>query len=170
MTDQIIGMIPARYGSTRFPGKPLIPILGKTLLQRTYENACQSSALQAVVVATDDQRIFDHVESFGGHAVMTSPNCATGTDRLAEALQLNPQWMRANVIVNIQGDEPCLRPQEIDQVVEALTRDPTASMSTLITPLTDQEEALNPSIVKCVADRQQNALYFSHPQHAHGIN
>lgn len=161
MVDQIIGIIPARYGSTRFPGKPLISILGKSLLQRTYENARRASSLSQVVVATDDQRIFDHVRSFGGQVVMTSADCATGTDRLAEALSYNPQWMKAAAIINIQGDEPCLRPEEIDLVSKTLLEDPLASLSTLACPLKDPKEGLSSSVVKCVMDQKQNALYFS---------
>lgn len=161
MTEQIIGIIPARYGSTRFPGKPLFPILGKTLLQRTYENAKRAASLSEIIVATDDQLIFDHVKSFNGLVVMTSPGCPTGTDRLAEVLHLHPQWKQAAVIVNIQGDEPCLDPQAIDIVSQALLDDPKGDMSTVVTPLISEEEALNPSIVKCVIDQKGNALYFS---------
>ncbi len=161
MTEEIIGIIPARYGSTRFPGKPLFPILGKTLLQRTYENAKRAASLSEVIVATDDQRIFDHVKSFNGQVVMTSPDCPTGTDRLAEVLRLHPEWMQAAVIVNIQGDEPCLEPQAINLAADALLNDSNGHMSTVVTPLLSEEDAFNPSIVKCVMDQKGNALYFS---------
>ncbi len=161
MLPKVIGIIPVRYGSTRFPGKPLISIIGKTLLQRTYERARQASLLETLIVATDDQRIFDHVHEFGGQAVMTSATCPTGTDRLAEVLTHYPEWMQASVIVNIQGDEPCIDPQAIDQVAQVLMQDKTAVISTIAARLTSQEEALNPSYVKCVIDQQQNALYFS---------
>lgn len=161
MPPKIIGIIPARYGSSRFPGKPLVSIAGKTLLQRTYENARQVSILDELVVATDDQRIFEHVQNFGGHAIMTSAACPTGTDRLAEVLMHYPDWLNANVVINIQGDEPCINPRAIDEVARILIQDPMASMSTAITPLITQEEALSPSIVKCVIDQYQNALYFS---------
>ncbi|MCE2983947.1 MAG: 3-deoxy-manno-octulosonate cytidylyltransferase, partial [Parachlamydia sp.] len=156
---QIIGIIPARFGSTRFPGKPLVPIFGKTLLQRSYENASLAS-IDEVIVATDDQRIFDHVYAFGGRAVMTSPHCLTGTDRVAEVLQNSPEWLSASAIINIQGDEPCLQPWAINQTVEALLNDPSAQMATLAAPASD-EEALKHSVVKCVLDLQGNALYFS---------
>ncbi len=161
MADKIIGIIPARYGSTRFPGKPLVSILGKTLLQRTYENAKLASSLHTVIVATDDQRIFDHVKSFGGQVVMTAVACPTGTDRVAEVLLQQPNWLTCAAVVNIQGDEPCIDPHAINAVVQVLLEDPLASMSTLVTPLRTEEEALSPSIVKCVMDRHQNALYFS---------
>jgi 3-deoxy-manno-octulosonate cytidylyltransferase (CMP-KDO synthetase) len=160
MDNEVIGIIPARYNSSRFPGKPLVSILGKTLLQRTYENASLAS-LKEVVVATDDQRIFDHVVSFGGQVMMTGSDCLTGTDRLAEVLRMRPEWLKASAIVNIQGDEPFIEPWAIDLAVNALLDDPAAKMSTLAAPLLSEKEALNPSNVKCVVDFQGNALYFS---------
>lgn len=176
---KVVGIIPARYGSTRFPGKPLAQIAGKTLLRRTYENALQASQLEHLIVATDDQRIFEHVQEFGGQAVLTSPHCPTGTDRLAEVLTLQPDWMNASAIVNIQGDEPCVNPDVIDQLIEALLNDPSASMSTAATRVTSKEEAAPSSVVKCIVDQHQNALYFSralipanrqvdfHPEHVY---
>lgn len=161
MNIKILGIIPARFASTRFPGKPLIPILGKTLLQRTFENASLVSILDKLLIATDDQRIYDHVMEFGGNPVMTSVRCPTGTDRLAEVLQNYPELLKAEAIVNIQGDEPFVDPKAIEEAVELLLQDPQASMATIITPLQTEEEALNPSIVKCVKDQQNNALYFS---------
>lgn len=161
MTVKILGIIPARFASTRLPGKLLIPILGKTLLQRTFENACQATILDKLLIATDDKRIFDHVKQFGGQAVMTSIDCPTGTDRLAEVLQKHPECLQADAVVNIQGDEPCVDPKAIEEAVRLLLQDPQASMATIITPLQNEEEALNPSIVKCVKDQQNNALYFS---------
>lgn len=160
MLNHIIGIIPARYGSTRFPGKPLVTISGKTLLQRTFESA-KLSSINQLIIATDDQRIFDHVQAFGGHAVMTSVDCPTGTDRLAEVLKLHPEWMEAAVIVNIQGDEPCIDPLTIDRVAQMLIQDPNAHMATAVVRLESEEEAKSSSIVKCVMDQQQNALYFS---------
>lgn len=157
----IIGMIPARYASTRFPGKILAPIAGKTLIQRTYENAKQCTLLQQLIVATDDTRIFHHVKDFGGEVVMTSPECPTGTDRLVEALKKHPDIGDLAIIVNIQGDEPCLDPNVIQKVAQALTADPVAVMSTAVVKLESQEEAHNPSVVKCVIDNNHNALYFS---------
>lgn len=160
MPSKIIGMIPARFGSTRFPGKPLVPILGKTLLQRTYENTKQASSLDKIIIATDDTRIFDHVKSFGGDVIMTE-DCLNGTDRLAQVLRLRPECMKASIIVNIQGDEPCLDPSDIDKVTNLLLKYPEASISTAAAPLHSQEEALNPGIVKCIVDMDENAIYFS---------
>ncbi len=155
-----IGIIPARYGSIRFPGKPLAPILGKTLLQRTYENARRCKSLKLIVVATDDQRIYDHVKEFGGEVVMTSMDCETGTDRLAEVIKLYPH-LKSCIVINIQGDEPCIDPKTIDAVIEILRCDPQASMSTAAVLLSSEEEATSPSIVKCTMDQRGNALYFS---------
>lgn len=161
MAIKVLGIIPARFASTRFPGKPLIPILGKTLLQRTFENASQATILDKLVIATDDKRIADHVEEFGGQVVMTSLTCPTGTDRLAEVLQKHPEWLNVEAVVNIQGDEPCVDPQAIEGAVKLLLEDRQASMATIVTPLRTEEEAYNPSIVKCVLDQHHNALYFS---------
>lgn len=161
MSDQgSIGIIPARYASSRFPGKPLAMILGKTLLQRTYENALRCSSLKYVVVATDDERIFSHVKDFGGNVMMTSVDCENGTERLAEVYRLNSS-IRSDIVINIQGDEPCVDPQTIDAVIAILRGDPYASMSTAAVLLNSREDALNPAIVKCTIDVCQNALYFS---------
>lgn len=170
--SKVIGIIPARYGSTRFPGKPLIPILGKTLLQRTYENALKATILHELIVATDDKRIFDHVHEFGGQAILTSSHCATGTDRLAEVLALRTDYLEAAAIVNIQGDEPCLDPSAINQAVDILLKDPDAHMSTVVADLKTQAEMQCSSIVKCVTDQKGNALYFSRsliPGHKSGM-
>lgn len=158
---KVIGIIPSRYLSSRFPGKPLAPILGKTLVQRTYENALLCKALSLVVVATDDQRIFEHVKGFGGNAVMTSENCPTGTDRLAEVVKNSPFATEAELILNIQGDEPCVSPHVMAQVIQALQTSPKASVSTAITPHLSLADAENPHVVKCVVDEQGYALYFS---------
>lgn len=156
----IIGMIPARYGSSRFPGKPLVPILGKTLIQRTFENAQQIASLDKLIIATDDRRIAEHAAQFGAEVVMTG-DCLTGTDRLAEVLQNDFSYLKASAIVNIQGDEPLLDPHAVEEAIALLLNDPAASMATVVTPLKTEEEAFNPSIVKCVKDLQNNALYFS---------
>jgi 3-deoxy-manno-octulosonate cytidylyltransferase (CMP-KDO synthetase) len=161
MTKQILGIIPARYASTRLPGKLLIPILGQSVLQRTFENAKKITSLNQLIVATDDVRIFEHVQAWGGEVVMTSTNCLTGTDRLAEVLTTHPEWLKADAIVNIQGDEPCVDAQAVNQAIDLLLNDPTAQMATLVTPLTNPEEALSASVVKCVMDQHSNALYFS---------
>lgn len=161
MTRKILGIIPARYASTRLPGKLLISILGKTLLQRTFENAKRVAILDDLWIATDDQRIYDHVKEFGGQPIMTSTNCVNGTDRLSEVLRIRPEWLQADAIVNIQGDEPLVDPDAIVDAIELLLNDPFASMATLVNPITSEEDALNSSIVKCVMDQNQNALYFS---------
>lgn len=156
--QRTLAIIPARYASTRFPGKPLVKILDKTLIQCTYENALRCKNFADVVVATDDQRIFDHVLSFGGRVVMTG-DCATGTDRLIEVMK-NGQY-DAEIILNIQGDEPCLDPTVIDQVVKALINSEDAVVSTAAVKITSEEEALSSSVVKCVMDQKGYALYFS---------
>ena len=153
-------IIPARYGSVRFPGKPLIKINGKTLIQRTYENTKRCISLSDVIVATDDQRIFDHVKDFDGHVVMTPATCPTGTDRLAYVLENEIRLQKAEVIVNVQGDEPCLDPSVITQLIEVLQSDPTAVMSTAVVKL-QENEALNSSEVKCVLALDSSVLYFS---------
>lgn len=158
---KIIGIIPARYASTRFPGKPLTKILGKTLIQRTYENALRCKVLDKVIVATDDQRIFQHVMELGAPVVMTSVDCLTGTDRLAEVIRNAPELKEVEIIVNIQGDEPTLDPLIIQEVAESLAQSPEAVMSSAVIKIHSEEEAYNPSVVKCVMDQQGNALYFS---------
>lgn len=161
MIAKILGIIPARYSSTRLPGKLLLPIQGKTLLQRTYENACKVSLFDELIIATDDQRIFDHVKQFGGQVIMTSSDCSTGTDRLADALNRHPELLKSKVIVNVQGDEPFVDPSGVEKAIHLLLDDPTASMATLATPLTNKESACSSSVVKCVVDLKFNALYFS---------
>lgn len=158
----IICMIPARYASSRFPGKMLAPLAGKTLIQHTYENACRCSLFEKVVVLTDDKRIYEHVRGFNGQVVMTSISCSTGTDRLVEAMQqYAQQFDNAHLIVNIQGDEPCVHPEVIEGVVQKLQSDPQAVMSTAAIKLTSVDDATSRSIVKCVMDKDGNALFFS---------
>lgn len=159
--ENAIGIIPARYGSTRFPGKPLSLISGKSLIQRVYENAKRCTALDQVVVATDDERIMKHVKSFGGLVVLTSEHCPSGTDRLAEACAHHEVCKGYPIVVNVQGDEPCLPPSVIEKVVELLHNDPEAVSATTIAPLVSEVDALNSSIVKVVKDAHDNALYFS---------
>jgi 3-deoxy-manno-octulosonate cytidylyltransferase (CMP-KDO synthetase) len=153
----IVAIIPARFASTRLPGKPLSDIHGKTMIQRVHERARAAATVDRVVVATDDQRIADVVRSFGGEAVMTSPLHATGTDRLAEAVR----GLEAEVVVNVQGDEPMLDPAGIDAVARALLHDPSLPIATLSLPLRRAEEMLLPSVVKVVCDARGDALYFS---------
>ena len=153
---RIIGIIPARYGSTRFPGKPLAMIGGKTMIRRTWERAAQSS-LDAVAVATDDQRIFDEVLGFGGQAVMTRADHRSGTDRYCEALDKMGDY---DAVVNIQGDEPFIDPGHIDRVAD-LIRLPDVRLATLAKPIKTAESLLSSHCVKVVFDREGNALYFS---------
>ena len=156
----VIGIIPARYGSTRFPGKPLALIGGKTMIRRTYERAAMSS-LDAVVVATDDRRIFDEVLGFGGRAVMTRTDHRSGTDRCREALDLMGEDYAA--VVNIQGDEPFIDPSQIDCVAE-LIRQPEVPLATLACKIDDPARVADSNTVKVVMDHEGNALYFSrHP-------
>lgn len=157
---KVIGIIPARYGSTRFPGKPLAMIGEKTMIRRTCEQVLKSS-LDDVVVATDDQRIFYEVCSFGGKAVMTRTDHKSGTDRCREALDLLGGHFDA--VVNIQGDEPFIDPEMINQVTELIRRDDTC-LATLAKNITDPSMLDNPNVVKVVFNHQGNALYFSrHP-------
>jgi len=155
-----IGIIPARYGSSRFPGKALALIAGKSMIQRTYENACGFGVLDSVVVTTDDERIADHVRDFGGKVVMTSRECTTGTDRIAEAIKRDPS-LDGDIIVNIQGDEPCLSPETVAAVVKRLDDDADAVMATAVVPLKSERDADDPNIVKCVMNDRGRALYFS---------
>jgi len=153
----IVTIIPARYGSTRLPGKPLSDIHGKTMIQHVYERARSARSPRRVLVATDDERIASAVRGFGGEAVLTSPLHATGTDRLAEAVTRT----EATIVVNVQGDEPMLEPSWIDAAVEPLLREPGVEMSTLSLPLRDPDEMLSPAVVKVVSDARGDALYFS---------
>jgi 3-deoxy-manno-octulosonate cytidylyltransferase (CMP-KDO synthetase) len=155
-----VAIIPARFGSSRFPGKPLALILGKPLIQWTYEQALQVKDLDGVWVATDDGRIRDCVESFGGRAVMTREDHPSGSDRLAEAaglLNLAPE----DIVVNIQGDQPVFPPDLISQLSGVLARDPGVVMVTPVKRLGDAAAAANPNTVKVVFDRAGRALYFS---------
>ena len=153
----IVAIIPARYASTRLPGKPLSDIHGKTLIQRVHERVRGATTLDRVVVATDDERIAAVVRGFGGEVILTSPHHPTGTDRLAEAART----IDSDIVVNVQGDEPMLDPAGIDAAVRALTGGPGLPMATLSLPLVDVEEMLSPSVVKVVTDAARNALYFS---------
>ncbi len=153
----IVAIIPARYGSTRLPGKPLSDIHGKTLIQRVHERVRGARSLDRVLVATDDERIAAAVRGFGGEAMMTSTHHRTGTDRLAEAART----VEADIFVNVQGDEALLDPAGIDAAVKALVDDPSLPMATLSLPLRDVEEMLRPSVVKVVTNGIREALYFS---------
>ena len=155
--EKVAGIIPARYASTRLPGKPLEPILGKSMIQRVYERTAQARELDLVCVATDDDRIAETVAGFGGRAVMTSPDHASGTDRLAEAAAS----IDAGIFVNIQGDQPFIDPAMIDEAVQPLLADPALEVVTLMHPITDPRDLQDPGVVKVVVDRAGLALYFS---------
>ncbi len=150
-------VIPARYGSKRLPGKPLLRQTGKYLIQHVYERACQASRADSVVIATDDPRIVAAVESFGGRVVMTRRDHPSGTDRVAEAARA----IDADIVINLQGDEPTIDPASLDRLVELLQRDPSADMATLAVPIRDREQFGDPNCVKVVLDDAGRALYFS---------
>ncbi len=157
---RIIGIIPARYGSTRFEGKPLINILGKTMIQRTYEQAKKSELIEEVYVATDDERIKQNAESFGAQVIMTSKECACGTDRIAEAVQ-QLGLSDNDLVVNIQGDEPVVNPSSIDAAIKPFLSDPTLKVTTLAIKIKNALEYSDPSVAKVVTDKDGFALYFS---------
>ena len=154
---KVVGIIPARYGSSRFPGKPLAMIKGKTMIQRVCEQAWKSK-LDALVVATDDIRIADEVLKFGGKYVMTDPRHQSGTDRCCEALEILEEHYDA--VINIQGDEPFIDPQNIDLLVDMISRDDT-QLASLVKRVDDEEELFSSNKVKVVMDKSGNALYFS---------
>jgi 3-deoxy-manno-octulosonate cytidylyltransferase (CMP-KDO synthetase) len=152
-------IIPARYASTRLPGKPLADVVGKTLLERVYDRARESGAV-GVVIATDDERIRDVARRFGATVCMTSPTHPSGTDRIGEVikhLQIGPQ----EIVVNLQGDEPLMPPKLIREVGESLARDREAVVATACHPIRDPKTLHNPNVVKVVCDAQGHALYFS---------
>lgn len=154
-----VGIIPSRYASTRFPGKPLADIKGKTMIRRVYEQAKQSNLLSGVFVATDDQRIVDEVESFGGNVLMTSPNHPSGTDRCFEALEKLGKD-KYDVVINIQGDEPFIHPEQINKLVKSFDHK-HVQIATLAHKITDSEDICNPSLVKITRKANGEALYFS---------
>lgn len=155
----ILGVIPARYASTRFPGKPLALVAGKPMIQCVYERAQASAMLSDLCVATDDRRIAEAVEDFGGKVMMTGVHHQSGSDRIAEvAQQIRPQ---PDMVVNIQGDEPLIDPAAIDVAINVLLADEDAEVSTLARPVSSWEELENPNVVKVALARDHRALYFS---------
>lgn len=154
---RVIGVIPARYGSTRFEGKPLADIWGKPMIQYVYERARKAPILDEVIVATDDSRIKEVVENFGGKVAMTSPNHPTGTDRIGEVVKN----LEVEIVINIQGDEPFIDPQLINEVGQPLLKDPKIEMATLAYEITKKENQMDANVVKVVTDTQGFALYFS---------
>ena len=158
--EKIIGIIPARYLSTRFPGKPLADINGKTMIQRVYESAARSKLLSRIIVATDDKRIFNAVGKFWGEVVMTSPKHKSGTDRIGEAAQLTCV-KDAEIIVNIQGDEPFIDYRNIDKAIMPLLKDKEIVVATLASKIDDIREINDPNTVKVVFDKEKFAVDFS---------
>ncbi len=158
MSDpQVVVVIPSRYAATRLPGKPLVMLAGKPMVQRVYEQAKLAQTVHRVLVATDDQRIVDAVQAFGGEARMTRSDHRTGTERIAEVAAHEP----GDVFVNVQGDEPLIDPVAIDTAVAALLEDPPAQIATVATPIRHVPDIMDPNVVKTVLDFDSNALYFS---------
>ena len=155
--SQIVGVIPSRYGSTRLPGKSLIKLCGKPLVQWVYERAAQARLLKRLIVATDDERIAKVVRGFGGEAVMTRADHPSGTDRIAEAVE----GTDAGIVVNIQGDEPLIDPALIDELAATLHEDASWDMATAATPIRRKKDLKNPAVVKVVWGQHHQALYFS---------
>lgn len=156
--SRVVGIIPARFRSTRFEGKPLVEILGKPMIQRTWERAMLAATLDKVVIATDDEKIAECCLGFGADVVMTPESCRNGTERCNEALRKLKK--KYDIVVNIQGDEPLIEPEIIDGVVKALQGAPDAVFSTAVTSL-NPEDALDPNRVKCVVNKHGYAIYFS---------
>ena len=160
MSVQVVCIIPSRYESSRFPGKPLADLCGKPMIQHVYERVLRAKSVTFAAVATDDERIFRAVQAFGGRAVMTSPRHRSGTDRIAEAVEALDLEDDA-IVVNIQGDQPLFEPSQVDEVVGPLREDPSIPMSTLIYKILRPEEINHPNAVKVVFDNRLFALYFS---------
>lgn len=154
---RVIGVIPARYASQRLPAKPLIDLLGKSMIQRVYEQASKATLLSQVIVATDDERIATTTRSFGGQVIMTSDQIRSGSDRVAAVAGVLP----ADIFVNIQGDEPLVPPQMIDEAVRVVLDDQTAEIGTLVRKIESPAELQSPAVVKVVLASDRTALYFS---------
>lgn len=156
---RILAVIPARYDSSRLPGKPLKSIAGKSMIQRVLEQVSKSSAHE-VCVATDDSRIYDHVESLKGDVMMTSASHKTGTDRCIEVLKMYLADQKIDIVLNVQGDEPFIRPEQINALVESF-QDESVQIATLMKKIDDSKELFDPNTVKVVTDSRNNGLYFS---------
>jgi len=152
-----LGIIPARYASTRFPGKPLVDIAGKSMIQRVYQQAKKCTQLSEVIVATDDDRIFEHVHHFGGKAMMTSSTHQSGTDRCAEVAEKHPDY---DVIINIQGDEPYIDPEQISKLIGCFNNMDT-QLATLIKKVSNELELHNTNSPKVIINKNSEAIYFS---------
>ena len=163
---KVIGVIPARYASSRFPGKPLIDLKGKTMIQRVYEGAAKAKGIDEIIVATDDERIVDAVLKFGGKVQLTSPHHPSGTDRCAEVLYHHSD---TDVVINIQGDEPLVDPRQLETLVHSFS-DAQIEIATLGNKQVSMEDLTNPNRIKVVLDHKGDALYFSRsaiPNHFH---
>lgn len=157
----IVGIIPARYASTRFPGKPLVDIHGKTMIQRVFEQAKKTTSLAEVYVATDDSRIFDHVKAFGGNVLMTSSKHRTGTERCQEVVtNLISGNLQVDVAINIQGDEPFIHPEQIDLLASCFSN-PEVHIATLIKKINHADQLTDANTIKVVINKLNNAIYFS---------
>lgn len=154
---KVLGIIPARYDSSRFPGKPLIDLKGKTMIQRVYEGAQLSHKIDTLVVATDDQRIVTEVQRFGGNVLLTKSSHQSGTDRCAEVLENYPGY---DIVINIQGDEPLVSAEQLDALLDAFT-DSTTKIATLVHPDVSQDDLVNPNRIKVLENALQQAIYFS---------
>ncbi len=154
---KVLGVIPARYGSSRFPGKPLIDLKGKSMIQRVYEGALKCNLISELIVATDDDRIYDHVVSFGGKAIMTKESHASGTERCQEVALKYPNF---DVVINIQGDEPLVKAEQLSQLLEVFTL-PEVEIGTLVTRITDLSDMTNPNRIKVILNQIGEALCFS---------
>jgi 3-deoxy-manno-octulosonate cytidylyltransferase (CMP-KDO synthetase) len=153
-----LGVIPARYASTRLPGKPLVPLAGKPMIERVWERVRRATSLSGVVVATDDERICSAVRAFGGEAALTRSDHRSGTERVAEVAAAHKD---IDIFVNVQGDEPLIEPAAIDQAVEAMREDPEVVVATLAVPIGNPADIMDPNVVKTVLDFDGNGLYFS---------
>ncbi len=156
-TPRVVAVIPARYAAVRLPGKPLLALAGKSMIQRVWERVRLAQRVHRVIVATDDQRIVQAVEGFGGEARMTRADHRSGTERIAEVAA----HTEGEVFVNVQGDEPLLNPAAVDAAVAALLEEPPAAVATVATPVKDPADIVDPNVVKTVLDFDGNALYFS---------
>lgn len=170
ISNMNICIIPARLNSSRFPKKLLAMAHGKTVLQRTYECAARCGKLDELFVATENDEIADHVQSFHGKVIWTSSQCQNGTERIAEALQKEPHLQKASVIINLQGDHPLTSPTTLERIVDELLNDPSADVSTAVRALQSLDDYRSPHVVKCVFDHQHRALYFSRSPIPHSKN